>query len=45
VSVISGLTAGSKTFKLRGIAENNTSTVLAGATSPLQFIIEDMGAA
>jgi hypothetical protein len=45
VSVISGLTAGSKTFKLRGIAENNTSTVLAGATSPLQFIIEDIGAA
>ena len=45
VSVISGLTAGSKTFKLRGITENNTATLLAQATGPLQFMIEDMGAA
>ena len=45
VSVISGLTAGSKTFKLRGITENNTATLLAQATGPLQFIIEDIGAA
>ena len=45
VSLISGLTAGSKTFKLRAIAENNTSTILASATAPLQFIIEDIGPA
>jgi|LakMenEpi03Aug12_release.lakeMendotaPanAssembly.Ray.scaffolds.fasta_scaffold596923_1 hypothetical protein len=45
VSVISGLTAGSKTFKLRGITENNTAVLLAGGTAPLQFMIEDMGAA
>jgi hypothetical protein len=45
VSLISGLTAGSKTFKLRGIAENNTSTVLANGNAPCQLIIEDMGAA
>jgi hypothetical protein len=45
VSVISGLTAGSKTFKLRGITENNTATLIAQATGPLQFMIEDMGAA
>jgi len=45
VSLISGLTAGSKTFKLRGIAENNTSTVLANANGPCQLIIEDIGLA
>ena len=45
VSVISGLTAGSKTFKLRGITENNTATLIAQPTGPLQFMIEDMGAA
>ena len=45
VSVISGLTAGSNTFKLRGVTENNTATVLAQPTGPLQFMIEDMGAA
>jgi hypothetical protein len=45
VAVISGLTAGSKTFKLRGVAENNTSTIFAIATEPLQLIIEDIGAA
>jgi hypothetical protein len=44
VSVISGLTAGSNTFKLRGVTENNTATVLAQPTGPLQFMIEDMGA-
>lgn len=45
VSLISGLTAGSKTFKLRVVTENNTSTIIAQATGPLQFMIEDMGAA
>jgi hypothetical protein len=45
VSIISGLTAGSKTFKLRGVSENNTATFFANANAPLQLIIEDMGAA
>ena len=45
VSVIAGLTAGSKTFKLRGVSENNTTTFFANSNAPLQLIIEDMGAA
>jgi hypothetical protein len=45
VSLISGLTAGSKTFKLRMEAENNTSLIVANAGLPCQMMIEDMGAA
>jgi hypothetical protein len=45
VSEISGLTAGSKTFKLRLEPENNTSLVVANANLPCQLIIEDIGAA
>ena len=45
VSLISGLTAGSKTFKLRGITENNTAVIIANSDAPAQLIIEDIGAA
>jgi hypothetical protein len=45
VVIISGLSAGSNTFKLRGISENNTSTIFGNSNAPLTFIIEDMGAA
>ena len=45
VAIISGLTAGSKTFKLRGITENNTATIIANSDAQAQLIIEDVGAA
>ncbi len=45
VSVITGLTAGSKTFKLRGVTENNTVSIFGNTNAPLQFIIEDIGPA
>ena len=45
VSEISGLTSGSKTFKLRGVSENNTSTFFANSAAPATLIIEDIGAA
>jgi hypothetical protein len=45
VSLVSGLTAGSKTFKLRLQVENDTSLVVANSNLPCQLMIEDMGAA
>jgi hypothetical protein len=44
-ALISGLSAGSKTFKLRIECEANTVVVLAVAGAPCVLIIEDMGAA
>jgi hypothetical protein len=40
---VSGLTAGSQTFKLRSQSSINTSSFFAVAGSPLQLIVEDMG--
>jgi hypothetical protein len=42
---ITGLTAGSKTFKLRLEVESNTAVVIAVSAAPCVMIIEDMGAA
>lgn len=42
---ITGLSAGSKTFKLRLECEANTAIVIATSGAPCVFIIEDMGAA
>jgi hypothetical protein len=42
---ITGLAAGSYTFKLRTQTENNAATILASGTNPTNFIIEDIGPA
>jgi len=44
-TILSGLTAGSKTFKLRLECEANTASVFAITGAPCVLIIEDMGAA
>jgi hypothetical protein len=44
-TLITGLTAGSKTFKLRLECQSDTATVIANTGSPCVLIIEDIGEA
>ena len=42
-SYVSGLTAGSQTFKLRALCQTDTAGIFATAGNPCQLIVEDMG--
>jgi len=44
-TIISGLTAGSKTFKLRLECQADTASVIATTGAPCVLVIEDIGAA
>lgn len=43
--VVTGLSAGSQTLKLRASVSINTGTIFATAANPLSFIVEDIGIA
>jgi hypothetical protein len=42
---LTGITAGSKTFKLMATTQNNTATLVRSGSDALQFFIEDIGTA
>jgi hypothetical protein len=44
-NVVTGLSAGTQTLKIRASVNNNTGTINADATLPTSFIIEDIGIA
>jgi hypothetical protein len=44
-TVVTGLTAGTQTLKLRGVVSVATSTIFATATNPYSLIVEDIGIA
>jgi hypothetical protein len=44
-SVVTGLSAGSQTLKMRAVVANNTGTVFGTSTNPYSFIVEDIGIA
>ena len=43
--VVTGLTAGSQTLKIRAAVSNNTGTIYGTSANPFSFIVEDIGIA
>jgi hypothetical protein len=43
--VVTGLTAGTQTLKIRVAVSNNTGTIYGTSGNPFSFIVEDIGPA